>query len=228
MAVDHYIKRTADDYAEAFAGLLPQGPAWKRDQDEPLMQLQAGLAGIWGDVAQRADDLLVRETDPRATVELLPDWEQAFGLPDLCLAEPLTIGDRQTALVSRMTTQGGQSRAFFTALAASIGYTLGTIREYSPFMVGISQVGDTTDGAGGPPRWELGPPEMRFYWTVKVSNVRLTWFRVSDGQVGVDPHLRIAQATDLECLLRRYKPAHTSIIFDYSGLVTNGAMAGTP
>jgi uncharacterized protein YmfQ (DUF2313 family) len=71
---------------------------------------------------------------------------------------------------------------------------------------------------------------MRFYWTVDVGATRLTWFRVGTGgsQVGVDPHLRIALATDLECVLRRWKPAHTEVIFNYSGLVDGGEFAGLP
>jgi uncharacterized protein YmfQ (DUF2313 family) len=40
--------------------------------------------------------------------------------------------------------------------------------------------------------------------------------------------LRIGVFDDLECLLNRWKPAHTQIIFDYSGLQTGGDMAGTP
>jgi uncharacterized protein YmfQ (DUF2313 family) len=58
----------------------------------------------------------------------------------------------------------------------------------------------------------------------------LTWFRVggSGGQTGVDPHLRIALATDLECLLRRWKPAHSDVVFDYSGDGISDPMAGTP
>jgi hypothetical protein len=38
----------------------------------------------------------------------------------------------------------------------------------------------------------------------------------------------IGIADDLECLLNRWKPAHTEIIFDYSGLQDGGEMAGTP
>jgi uncharacterized protein YmfQ (DUF2313 family) len=174
---------------------------------------------------------LERETDPRIALELLPEWERAFGLPDPCVAEPLSIADRQTALVARMTTEGGQSRDYFIGVAAALGYTI-TIREYAPFMVGVSPVGDTrpTGTLGEQFRWEIGPPEMRFYWTVRVGAVRLTWFRDGDsgGQAGVDPHLRIALATDLECVLRRWKPAHTEIVFDYSGMATPDPMAGTP
>ena len=49
-----------------------------------------------------------------------------------------------------------------------------------------------------------------------------------DPGYGHDPHLRIGLADDLECLLNRWKPAHTQIIFDYSGMETGGEMAGTP
>lgn len=235
---DRHVRRTAEDYREAFAALLPQGTAWPRHPDAVLQSVLLGLAGIWGEgqgADGRAADLLERETDPRATLELLPDWERAFGLPDACLAEPVTIADRHAALVARFTMLGGQSRPFFIALAAAIGYEI-LIVEHSPFMCGISQVGDTRNwnGEGSPwYRWELSGAiggQIRFYWTIKVIAPRLTWFRVGEGggQVGVDPHLRIAIATDLECLMRRYAPAHTALAFDYSGLAPIPSMAGTP
>ena len=68
-------------------------------------------------------------------------------------------------------------------------------------------------------RWEIGPPEIRFYWSVRVNAVRYTWFRASSGQAGVNHHLEFGLATDLECILRRWKPAHTEIIFDYSPML---------
>jgi len=232
MSSDRHTRRVGDDYADALANLLPTGPAWPRDQDGVLMRLQAGLAEVWGGkVDPRAADLLEREADPRVTFELLPDWERAFGLPDACVDEPLTIGDRQRALVERMTTEGGQSRPFFIELAARLGYTI-RIREFAPFMCGISQCGDTrpTGAAGEDYRWEIGPEEMRFYWTARIDRARLAWFRTGagGGQVGVDPHLQIGIASDLECLFQRFKPAHTRILFDYSGLGDEGPLAGTP
>lgn len=225
---DRHVRRSGADYAEAFAALLPTGPAWPRDDGSVLMGLVAGLAEIWGgNVDVRSADLLERESDPRATVELLEDWERAFGLPDGCLAETLSIPDRQRALVARMTMLGGQSIPFFKALAAALGYQI-IIVEHSPFMAGVSQLGDTRIEPGGWYRWEIGAEEMRFYWTVKVVNARLTWFRAGSGQTGIDPHLRIGIATDLECVLRRFKPAHTELAFDYSGLAEDGSLAGTP
>jgi len=226
--MDRHVRRTGDDYAGALIDLLPRGIAWPRDPLSVLMRAMTGLAQVWGFVDSRAADLLERESDPRETVELLPDWERNWGLPDPCFTPTPTIGERQAMLVFKMTMLGGQSRAFFQSLAVWLGYDI-TIEEYSPFMAGVSSVGDTRflyDNHH--PRWQIGPPEMRFYWTIHTGQASLTWFRASKGQAGVDPHLRIGTAEDLECLFQRWKPAHTQIVFDYSGLVGGGPMAGTP
>jgi uncharacterized protein YmfQ (DUF2313 family) len=194
------------------------------------MQFLRGMADVWGAfVDKRLADLLELESDPRSTVDLLPEWERAFGLPDDCLAEPVSIADRQKALTARIATLGGQQPEFFVRLAAGLGYTI-RIAEHMPFMCGVSEVGDTrpVDGPVAGFRWEIGPESMRPYWTVLVLNPRLSWFRVGASEVGVDPHLRIGIATDLECLIRRFGPAHTVIYFDYSGLALGGEFSGTP
>lgn len=255
--MDRHVRRTGDDYGDALAKLLPTGQAWPRERSSVLMRVVAGLCKVWGFVDGRAADLLEREADPRSTVELLSDWERNWGLPDPCFAQPLTVADRQIMLVQKMTLLGAQSRAFFVDVMAQVGHEI-QIREWSPFMAGVSRVGDTRGewgeifrGGGrfpvsGEPdggeidshvvvsgdrydfRWEIGPPEMRYYWSVRVDLAKLSWFRASSGQAGVDPHLRIGLADDLECLLNRWKPAHTQLVFDYSYLRYGGPMQGTP
>jgi uncharacterized protein YmfQ (DUF2313 family) len=242
---DRHVTRSGDDYAEAMQALLPQGQAWPRHDESALMRVVRGLTRIWGDFETRASHLLEQESDPRKTIELLPDWERNWGLPDPCYSEPLTIGERQQALVMRMTMEGGASREFFIGVAASIGYTI-TISEFRVFVCGIDRCGDNRvygngftpmynewgnpilNTRGEPveygelsawPNYGLGPPANRFYWTVHVDATKLIWFRVGGGggQTGVDPHLRIGLADDLECLLNRWKPSHTKIIFSYAG-----------
>jgi len=224
-----FIRRNANDYAQVIADLLPVGAAWPRDDDAELMQLVAGFAEIFGYIDLRIADFFGRESDPRATREMLDSWEITFGLPDPCTAEPLTIEDRVKALIVKMTSIGGQSRAFFIEAAAKLGYVI-TIDEWSPFMCGISQCGDTrlTGTANEQFLWEIGDPNMRFYWRVRLNQTRLSWFRAGSGQTGVDPHLRIGLATDLECILRRWKPAQTEVIFSYVDTSTGGALAGLP
>jgi uncharacterized protein YmfQ (DUF2313 family) len=223
---DRHVRRTGADYLKAFLRLLPLGIAWPRKRNGVLVRTSRGLTNVWGFVDSRAADLLEQESDPRKTIELLPDWEKAFGLPDPCLQEPLTIADRQRMLVQRMTMLGAQSRNWFRDVAAMLGYTI-KIDEFSPWICGISRCGSTPDQSGIN-EWYIAAPEIRFYWRIHVDTARLSWFRCGSGQCGVDPHLRIGLATDLECLFLRWQPAQTQIVFDYSGLSTGGSMAGTP
>ena len=347
---DRHIRRSGDDYAVALTKLLPRGAAWPREDDRLIMRVVRGLAQIWGYVDGRAADLLERESDPRKTVELLPDWERAFGLPDPCFSEPFSTEARQAMLVFKMTLKGAQSRAFFIDIMKMVGHEI-AIREWSPFMAGVSRVGDTrgewgelfppagnrvpasgdpmggaiswpsigitvgsptftapaikqahaftatnlevgspwigrdttlainqnanknakplligspvfgsptlispmsatlevrspvlgtpalTEIDAGPQivgletfdfRWEIGPPEMRFYWAARVGSARISWFRAASGQCGIDPHMRLGIASDLECLLNRWKPAQTDIVFDYTYLRYGDPMQGTP
>jgi uncharacterized protein YmfQ (DUF2313 family) len=218
---DRHIRRSGEDYVQPLTYQFPQGQAWpKWDLDSNFMRWVQGSAQIWGDVDSRAADLLERESDPRMTIELLPDWERAFGLPDKCLSEPLTIGDRQKTLVHRITMQGGQSRQFFFDYASAIGQQIQII-EHSPFTCGISEVGDTrgqTDSGWW--RWEIGDEHMRFYWTIAPAVPRLTWFRTGGvSELGKDHFLEIGIFTDAECIWNRLKPAHTELAFDFGSLV---------
>ena len=139
---DRHVRRSGSDYLHAFLALLPFGYAWPRQPDSTLVKTCAGLNEFWGFVDGRAADLLEIESDPRTTVELLPDWERNWGLPDPCYSAPQTIGQRQLALVMRMTMLGAQSRANSTSTSRRIiGYTI-TITEYRVFVVGIDRCGD--------------------------------------------------------------------------------------
>lgn len=75
--------------------LLPRGQAWPREIDSTLVLTVNGLANYWGYVDGRAADLLETESDPRTTVELLPDWERNWGLPDPCFPSAQSITERQ-------------------------------------------------------------------------------------------------------------------------------------
>lgn len=249
---DRHLRRNGEDYGHIFLSLLPRGQAWPREPGGTLVNTCLGLADYYGAVDGRAADLLERESDPRHTTDvtlldhvaggqlfpggpdgLLSDWERAWGLPDPCFPDATTIAERQHMLVLIMTMLGGQSRAFFKSVAEWVGYTI-EIKEFAPFMCGISQVGDTRTPPPDAPRedqnfrWYIGPPEQRFYWEVNVGQVGLTWFRAASGQAGVDPHLKFGIPDDLICLLDRWKPAHTYIVPDFSALAFGGPMQGTP
>lgn len=219
------------EFVHAFMASLPVGEIWPRDPASTLVRTVTGLMGVVARWAERTASFLLVEAFPPNSYHLLPDWERVLGLPDPCNPVTGTLDERRAAVREKLARRpGGQSRAYFIDLARRLGYhedgpavaavplavpfQVGrlrqiTITEHQPFMAGISRAGD--------PGWGIGPPEMRFLWTVKVPDPRLTWFRAGSGEAGTDPHLQIAIAEDLECIFNKLKPAHTRLVFDYTG-----------
>jgi uncharacterized protein YmfQ (DUF2313 family) len=229
---DRHVRRSGREYLVSFLKLLPLGIAWPRKPDSVLVKTSRGLTNIWGFVDGRAADLLEIESDPRKTHELLTDWERAYGLPDPCYPDATSEDDRRRMLVFQMTLLGGQSREFFEKISAWTGKVI-HIHELAPFMAGVSEVGDTRYeyDQTGEYRWYLGPEELRFYWSIEADDAVLEWFRCGDftaGELGVHHHLEIYTESPLDCLLRRWKPAHTEMVFDYSVLQEGGPWAGLP
>lgn len=143
---DRHLRRDGDDYGTELLLLLPDGQAWPKEPGATLDLACRGLAFYYGTVDGRAGDLLEIESDPTKASELLPDWERNWALPDACEVRPPTAEQaRRDELMFKMTLLGQQDRQFFIDWAARRGETV-TIREYAPYMCGISRVGDTRVG----------------------------------------------------------------------------------
>lgn len=193
---------TAADYLAQLQALLPQGFAWPRQADAALTKLLLAWADEMARIDGRAVDL-VDEADPRTTAELLADWERVAGLPDPCVAAlgvSQTAAQRRAALVAKLTTIGGQSAAYYIALAASLGYTI-TVTEFSPFQAG-SDAGDALTNDG----W-------RFVWQVNAPEASIVEFAAGRSSAG-EP-LRAWGNELLECVINRLRPAHTHVLFAY-------------
>lgn len=190
---------TTDDYLQQLQALLPQGPAWSREADAVLTKLLTAFAEEFAKIDARID-ALVNEADPRTTNELLADWERVAGLPDLCTGIPPTIALRRELLVSKLTNLGGQSKAFFIALAAKLGYTI-TIDEFKRFRVN-SRVNEV-----------LNDSDWAYVWRVNAAQDTVRKFTVAGR---VNEPLASWGNTALECVITRLKPAHTHVQFAYS------------
>lgn len=189
---------STEDYLQQLQALLPQGPAWSREQDTVLTKLLTAFAEEFARVDLRIDNLL-NEADPRTTNELLTDWEHVAGLPDLCTGIPATIALRRELLVSKLTNVGGQSRLFFIDLAAKLGYTI-TITEFKRFRV-TSRVNDPLNNA-----------DWAYAWRVNSALNTVRKFTVAGR---VNEPLASWGNTALECVITRLKPAHTHVQFAY-------------
>lgn len=192
-------------YLEQLQGLLPTGSAWAQQPEYNLTDLLDVVAAELALIDERIINL-IKEADPRNTIEMLEDWETEYGLPDLCTNAVASLQERRAELISKVIGKGGQSKPYFIKVASILGYPI-TIEEYKPFICGISECGDDLNGA----------PSVRFYWRVHVLQPRLTYFRTGLSRIG-ERLLSIQQASDLECVLNRLKPAHTVLILSYEGV----------
>ena len=224
--------RDASAYTHALLAKLPLGEVWPRTMGDDIYKTIRALAGVVARWAARVAMFLLREAFPPHSSLLLPDWERVLGLPEPCITAPQTLAERRQAVLEKLRRRpGGQSRAYYIELARRLGYHVDepsphalpaavpfevgridqiTIREFRPFMFGVSRLAD--------PRWRLAPPEMRFAWIITVPGVRLSWFRFGQSRCGQDPHLTIRRAEDLECVLQKYKPGHTELFFNYENI----------
>lgn len=176
------------------------------DPQAPVLgvELQAEAAAL--DAAQALAAVLLDEADPRLALVLLTDWERVLGLPDTCSAGlATTLQERRAAIVAKLSAVGGCSLAYFEALALAMGYPL-AIDIFRPFRAGLNRCGDRL----------MGGNEIRYAWRVRVTGARFTPFRAGGSQCG-DLLGKIARAEDLECKLKRLKPAHTHLILSYEG-----------
>ncbi len=211
MYKDRFISRDAASFIHSFMAMLPTGGVWPRSPDSTLYKTVSGLMTGVASWMARVSVFLNRESFPPNSLELLPDWEQALGLPEPCFPAVQSTEARQLQVLEKLARRPGEaSRAYFIAIAARLGYQI-SITEYKPFLAGLSQCGSA--------QWMLAPHSMRYVWRVHVPDPRLHWFHMGagGGKAGFDPQLRITRAEDLECILNKLKPAHTKLIFDYQG-----------
>ena len=195
----------AQAYLSQLQALLPSGLAWPRRPGAILTKLLAAFADGFARVDARAWALL-DESDPRTTFELLDGWERVCSLPDACSAGlATTLQERRANVVAKLTATGGASKAYFIALAESMGYTI-EIDEFRPFVTGLSRCGDRL----------LGGHAVRYQWRVRVTGPRYTAFRTGVSQCG-DLLGKISRASDLECKFKKLKPAQTRLIVSYEG-----------
>lgn len=188
------------DYVRQFMQLLPRGRLWDSLPTDPVLSayIEAEQAEIVR-IEARATNLM-NETNPLTTFELLPEWEAWAGLPEPCLAgESRTLEQRQTALQAKLTRTGGQSKAYYISLSAGIGFEI-TITEFDPFSV-ESTVDET-----------ILSDDWAFAWQVNAPEETVTYFNASSD---VDTALAFWGNELLECVITRYKPAHTHVLFAY-------------
>jgi uncharacterized protein YmfQ (DUF2313 family) len=176
-------------YARQLRQLLPPGSLWNLDADSWITATLLGISEELARVDERADDI-IEESDPRTATETLDDWERALGLPDEAVPTiPATTAGRRLAVTQKLIRQGGQHAAFYVSLAAACGYTV-TVND--AYGVTVCRAGARAGALCRGVPWA-------FAWRLDVS----------------PPSGTALTHVELEAVIRRAAPAHTTVIFNY-------------
>ena len=197
---------TQEEYARMVKQLLPPGPAWERGDATSMIAM---MIEVWAEELARVDSrvrTLVREADPRFAVETFKDWLDGWGLPDDCLRAwaDMNVTTLRTLLLYKIKTIGRQDRQYFIDLAEMFGYRI-VIDEFRTHTVQSTAM-DGLFGEEWPHVWRVnvltGAGSVMGYHTVlgQVSEALAWW---GDRLI--------------ECLIKRYAPAHTELYFGYYG-----------
>lgn len=199
------MSRSKDEAQADLVALAPLGWVWPHAAQRPdpslfetlFKPLSTGQAYV-----EELAELMLDEIDPRTAVYCLPDFERVLG-PDPCGRDTASMSliQRQALAHERWTSRGGASIPYFVSLAAKRGIDI-TIDEVRPSEADIFAADD-----------ELVDDPEQFVWTVNLGFSSIEEFTADEGEA--DGYLYEVQLSDVECDIRRRKPAHTEVIFHY-------------
>lgn len=191
-----------ENFLRLLQSLLPNGPAWPRNEDSWLTKLLSGISGILFYAFGRARKLK-KESVPITVDEMLPDWEETLNIK---VKKGKTFGERREAVITKLTQKTSLTVNAYKQLAKTFGYEV-EVREYRPFICGLGRCGsDYLDG----------PAENRFYLSIKVKGNRLRYGRCAVLRCG-EPIQKILYAQELEEALKEIRLAHVIIKTSYEG-----------
>ena len=208
------IQATEKEYLRLLLDLLPPGQM-ARDEDSNWAKFLTPNAKEFARIDARARNLL-EEKDPQTTIEAFTEHESFAGLPDECSLGDLTLGERRDALISKLKSRGGQSRAYFKSICEELGYSVDIV-EFRPMGFGKWGFGanEQSDNYG---RYLIGPQtpgsDFEKYWLINIYGTKFTRFAFARSAFG-DPMLKIRTADQLECILNQIIPGHTNLTFNY-------------
>jgi uncharacterized protein YmfQ (DUF2313 family) len=214
-ASDRLSQPTEADLLPSLLSLLPRGRAWQTDEWEVeegstvLHRFWRAVAASFADVYRAATITALGSTVVTADPEYLDDWEVELGLPDPCVPPGATIAARRQAARLRLLP-GGASAAFFVCYAGRLGWQIEIQDGFVPFEAGRSECGGVD-----------GCLDDELFWLCLVAASEVDrYFEVGSGEVGLTPLGERPGREDLECVISRMAPAHTTVLFRYVDLST--------
>lgn len=194
------MSRTPADIRQSLIAKLPPGFALAK-RGGVIDAIYSGFAHSLSE-GEEAAERLVNEIDPRAANYLLDDFERVLSA-DPCGRDfnVSTTAQRQRRAHQRWTATGGQSIPYFIEITRNLGVDI-RIEEFWPSIANDMVAGDY-----------LVPEGDQFIWRVHLKLVDPVFFIA--GNAEAFERLYDFSINDVECVLRRLKPAHTTLVFYY-------------
>lgn len=204
-----------EKYKELIKRLFPQGKAWNYVLDDDWGGLVEGLSAEAARLEERGFAFL-NEMDPTQTFEMIDNWERLLKIPDECTPssyEP-TLYERRVRILQKLSTGGGQSKPFFQLIASQLGYdtSILDVVNFKDFRAGEGRAGDrisnsTLPGGG------TNAAGWAYTFAVQAPASLSRKFLAGQGRAG-DP-LTLTNNETLECVIRKFAPAHVTVLFFY-------------
>lgn len=205
-----------EKYSTTLKKLFPTGWAFRFYTGLNITKILDSLS-VEPDRVERRAYKLLDELDPNTTFEMLDNWERLLKIPDECTPpDEVTVFERRVRILQKLTTGGGQSEAFFKLIAEQLGYDISVIDvvNFRDFRAGVARVGEalsnSTIPGGG-----TNSAGWAYTFMIKAPAVLTRPFRVGQGSVG--QRLILTENATLECVIKKFAPAHVSVIFSYGG-----------
>lgn len=194
-----------DQQVTLLARTLPDGRIWnaKYDQTRVLGRLVVALSREIGRTFARIADFVIDELDPARTRQLILEWEESVGIPDVCFDRSADLTERRRRVSQKLENFGGIiTREDIEGVLLDFGEEIQ--------LVPGNEANAELLGFPAPPYDNDQLKQIKHTVAVRVS---------SDAQVFPlpFPFPFATEASDLlRCLLRRITPANVALQFFFN------------
>ncbi len=190
------------DYLPPLTALMPRGVGFRPDKGD-IREILVRTARYLNETDSRLR-IIWTESNPYTTLQLLPEWEESFGLPNECYVPGTqTLDERKQAVISKWEDTGGDRIARYLLLAQTLGYPDATItrfRYHTCEMDCETPINEIT--------W-------RFVWRLNVQ--KASTVKESTCMSGVNDPLRVWGDGILECMISRDAADFVVVLYGYLG-----------
>lgn len=217
---------TKEQYAQAFKQLMPLGMLFDLEESSNFYKLIIAICANY-ELFDEYCDNFINEIYPNTTLELLPEWEREYGLPDSCSIPDSTIEQRRKLLLAKYNALGGQTPAYYIALAAYLGYAITIIEfaDFAPFRTNINRTNDVLYGESWQWVWQVNcnlfnpayvaTPNLSTANEPLYSDPNIIYFRTNISTTNTPLIQWGDNAEQVICFINKYKPAHTYVLYDF-------------